>query len=302
MRRSKAIAVLDDALWRYSRVPTAIAFEASFVADAFREALARVRALNSRPGFPHSRWAGLDARDIDDESIAPFPLHSKLVEGGQFEAELANVLNGQLRWLLVSAYEAYGRGIRALYGALGYLDRNLWVCDDFGAIAPREIASMDLPWFEERARHVLRRKGVDYALKRMREGLDGLDAAERRDLTKKDHRFWIVIIGLMRHSIVHSKARLEEPSFWESARTKTGLNEKGSKLLPTKHRQLVLSLTRSRRGFKEIYLLPRRIPKYPTSSSLVFSLTDLLHVLTDHMCLVYKYGLAHFRKEPYWMR
>ncbi len=130
------------------------------------------------------------------------------VSGKEYGERLVENLNNHNRLLIVLSYEAFERYYLDLYAALGYLDKNLWNCADFGDVKLKNLTYKKLDWFQNKVRNSKTGKKIPIRkiLNSMRNNFIFFDKTERKgDIYL---RMWIVYIQKLRHAIVHNQSIL----------------------------------------------------------------------------------------------
>ena len=135
------------------------------------------------------------ATDLSDPISQSFPLgRGKAEEGELLDALVAN-LNSQHQWLLAYAYEAFERYYKDLYGAIGYLDRNIWRGSDFGKERIKDLKNKKFHWFQEQARVTIAKTNIKEILGVLREKIAGFESHEKSNPKGVDYQFMIVSYG-----------------------------------------------------------------------------------------------------------
>lgn len=144
----------------------------------------------------------------------PFDNHKSVsfggvhVSGKEYGERLVENLNNNNRLLIVLSYEAFERYYLDLYAALGYLDKNLWNCADFGDVKMRDLTHKKINWFHNKVTNSKTGKKIPIRkiLNSMRNNFNLFDKIERKGNTYL--RMWTVYIQKLRHAIVHNQSIL----------------------------------------------------------------------------------------------
>ncbi len=146
--------------------------------------------------------------------INPFDNHKSVGFGGvrssgkEYGEKLIDNLNNQNRLQIVLGYEAFERYYINLYAALGYLDKNLWNCVDFGNIKIKDLANKKLDWYKNKVRDIKTGNKIPIRkiLNSIRNSFKSFTDTERKGDTYLC--MWIEYIKKLRHSIVHNQSIL----------------------------------------------------------------------------------------------
>lgn len=300
---------LDDRLDQFGHALNDIQMEAVLATSGFEHNYTDVLArVTGKKGTREDEFIFLNTRLIANDigagqASSDVILLSRL--SGVDDAVIAYVrdcYNAQLRWLLVNAYEAYEDFVEDLYAFVGCLDSSLWKKKHHELLANCPTSA---PEFECR-RGVVRRQianhGIEPLLNRFRQILRPFEEHEGFDHKGLSLRDWIRIIAEFRHRIVHCRGKVEEPAFWDELASRLGHSTRepgGGQADWMSNLSAFIDYVEGERG---IWLLDRKLLKNGSFSSLWLNLQDLIQIIAEHGCLVYRDILRHFRREPIWIR
>ncbi len=301
MKRSQSRKVLDQVLHSFAQHIASVQFEAYMSSSGFADAHKEFRAaLNNRPAHQANKraryrqvWTAVPILDLRQADICNVAIGAHGARDEDLLEALVIRYNHQLQWLLATAYEAYEAFFKGLYGALGYLDRNLWRCSDFGAVPIPDIAGKDVPWFQAQARQSIARHNIREVLSVVREKLPAFADKERNNALGYDLVFWIGAIETFRHIVVHSQGQIEKTALWTAIQKKTGHSMQGNKkagiraFLSTSGNQYAIWLVSRGQLHGPYHQIDRK-------------LQELLKILGSHAALAYSTALVHFGKQPLW--
>ena len=313
MKRSQAEPKLDAAFLSFGEAIAAYRFDSNFSVTSFKDAhtplVARVKTLKEfsdqhehKTGKAVFRemWTTVPASDVRQSPPGYIAVGAKGAKDEQILAALIENLNNQNLWLQVSAFEAYEKFYKDLYGALGYLDRNLWRCSDFGEASLDEFSQKDIAWHQAQVRKTIARHDIKQILARLRAVLPVF--AERETGPDANLRMWVGIAGAFRHIIVHSRASLPEPDVTAMLEKASGESFTGKKKEVRMRRAIVhLKYLRTADGMCSIEGIDRRQLK-PSYAFVNKPTLDLMEKLVSHAALAYSASLMHFDRKPFWER
>ena len=121
-------------------------------------------------------WAAASASDVRKSPRALIEIGAKGASNEQVLKTLSDNHNHQNLWIMVSAFEAYEKFLKDLYGALGYLDQSLWRCEDFGNIKISQLNDKDKTWFVDRVRQTIAINSTKKITARLRDNFPSFEA------------------------------------------------------------------------------------------------------------------------------
>jgi hypothetical protein len=210
-------------------------------------------------------------------------------------------LNSQFRWLLVSGYEAYERFLGQLYAVLGYCDRNLWRCMDFGNdYMVNQISSMTLGDFQKRVKEspeihpVKIRSLIGHRFGRIQSAESKNSIIfESEIITYKEY---VNLIEIMRHIIVHENSVVEPKDLF--SRIEKKWKRRGP--LTPKLKTWILHNDFKKFGASfEVWLVANS--SAPVHDVHARPLGSLIQRLGSHACLLYRETAKHFGHKPFWV-
>jgi len=290
MKRKKAKALLDKTILDLGDTLADIVFEAQLLVHSYKTVGSGETITFDSKRNIHTHhsigewWHSLSADDLTQKrGSCHFYVGSR---GGDKESIVERFpvsLNSQFRWLLVSGYEAYERFLLKLYAELGFCDRNLWRCADFGnRYHVNEISSLSLSDFRQR---VSESSDIhpDKIRNLMGHHFPAIQKAEANNsilfsgviMTHKDY---VDLIALMRHIIVHEQSQIEPDDFF------LRLNKKWKR----------------NADLSEIWVCQNTSNVLKTCTGLDRHLRSLLEDLATHACLIYGESIKHFGHDPFW--
>nr|WP_314622651.1 hypothetical protein [uncultured Noviherbaspirillum sp.] len=116
-------------------------------------------------------------------------------------------LNKQYQWLLAEAYEALESLIKHVYAFCGHRDQNTWPLLDFGNILFSELHEKDFEWHYTRIKE---KKSIFEILKQIRKIYPNFKSLETDNALNINLHYQIILIGQLRHVIVHQGGNLTD--------------------------------------------------------------------------------------------
>ncbi len=311
MKRKQAQNLLDKTILDFGDALADLVFEAKILIHTYKAVRSgeTITFDRSRSVYTHQTigdwWNSISADDLTKKrGKSHFYLGTRNGDQNSITDRFPATLNAQFRWLLVSGYEAYERFLTRVYAELGFCDRNLWRCGDFGnRYRVRDIGSLTRNHFLERVQ-----ESSELNPEKIRNLLGHLFPAIQRAENKNSIVFadeemtycnYVDLIAVMRHIIVHEQSQIEPEEFLERLRKKWKRSEVFSKALKTLivHNELKYAPT----GW-EIWLLSKSPISLKTCNQLDGPLRTLLGRLGTHACLLYGESIKHFGCKPFWER
>lgn len=311
MKKSKAQSLLDRQIQSLGETLSALLFESRFAVTEYRSTVAaftkkleeakedkRARNLDKNAILVRSMWQRAPARDVRSASIHPFMIGLTSARDDQLLQHLEDYINQQHLWLLVSAFEAYEQFFKDLYGCIGFLDKFLWRCGDFGDISIPQVGKKDITWYLNQSNNKIARHNIDNILKHLRQVWPNFSEHETEH--QPDLLIRIGLATTLRHIIVHSRGIVDLDEFFEILGRNTGRSFQGSKSAPTRKRISDRYLREEDDGC-HIQAIERNKLAGPFSEA-AKPTTALLEDLASHACLAYAHAMMHFGKTPFWER
>ena len=218
MKRHEAVKTLDAVFTQLTAQLTKTRFEATFVTSLFKDTIIQLEeSLQTGKEFKKSKdldisvmglWVALPVVDLTAPKTEWFSAGATKAEEDEILATLIRNLNTQHQWLLVEAFEILENYLKDLYGVLGYLDRSLWRCSDFGNITPTEISGNDLEWHKNQVRKTVKHNTKEIR-KRLSDTIDGVSNYLSSNCRRHNYNFLIGCIETLRHVIVHSSGQID---------------------------------------------------------------------------------------------
>ena len=312
MKKREALSALDAVFTKLTDQLTKTYFESSFVTSQFKEAivqldesLQRAKALKKSKniGGPiMGLWVALPLVDLSAPQVQWEAVGKKKAEADELRAILIENLNNQHQWLLVESFEAVEKYLQDIYGVLGYLDRSLWRCSDFGKITPSDIGKNDLDWHKQQVRNSMKRNTKEIR-ERLNDALIDVHKYLSCNCRQRDYNFLIGCIETIRHFIVHSSGRISRDDLFRKVNGNTSNSLTGNSKVLEANRRFLESLIDSSVGSPvvEIVLIDKKNTE-PPYLNLNRPFTDLLGHLSSYGGFLYSQSLRHFGKEPVWPR
>lgn len=312
MKKVQAKRILDEVFFRFGQQMATIRFESQFTVASFKDAhkkLSQLKELSQgaeveeRKLFFRQMWTAVSAMDILESPPVYVAISGKEAQDEELIEILTDNLNNQNRWLLVSAYEEFERYCRDIYGALGYLDRNLWRCEDFGSISLQGLKFKDLSWYQQCVRKGIGRYNTDIIIKRFRQIFPKFEKAESKNSKNNaDLKTWINILAFLRNRIVHTQAKISKSEIIQVLQEKTGLSFTGHKRSVAMRRAIIFERLFKLNGNQyEIKAIDRSKLKEPYVS-INNPFYFLLERIVSHASLSYKLSMKHFGQQAFWNR
>lgn len=289
MKKSQAKATLDPIFHEFGQRLALIQFESWFTVMNFKDLYRHLRSTNQ------TMMSFADATNLSKSKLSFFSIGSRRLQDKELSKELKFSLNQQHLWLFASAYEIYEAYVKNLYSALGYLDRRLWRCEDFGSISVTEIVQKQLPWFQKRVRESVAKHNIKEILSVLRSRLPSFKERERKNCLKTDMTFWIGLVSFFRHVIVHNYGIVERSSFWDRLEKASGHVLTGGGASIQKKRAFVEKFLRKNGQDYRIWIIDVRRPTQPNAS--LFG--TILNRLSSHAYLAYHEAAVHFGFKPF---
>ncbi|HSG31811.1 MAG TPA: hypothetical protein VLB82_09725 [Thermodesulfobacteriota bacterium] len=238
-----------------------------------------------------SMWTAVVAKDVTKDSTDYLPIQSKTVGPDEILTIITDYLNQQLLWLIVKAYESFERFNKDFYACLGYTNRDLWLCSDFGKYRIGDLENKELDWYKAQVRKNIGKNNIKDILKRYRDIFHEYEKFERQE--PDNLLFWIKFIEFVRHTIVHANSSVQCSELNEKLEKFTGVAFPSRKPeLEKDQKQMIEYFTQ----VGEIYKLqvidkdkldiPDATVTYPTKY--------IIEKLTSHAYLTYKTSLEFF--------
>lgn len=312
MKKREALRALDAAFTKLTDQLTKTYFESSFVTSQFQEAIVQLdESLQRTKAFRKQKnignpimglWVALPMVDLSAPKTQWEAVGKRKAEEEELRAILIENLNTQHQWLLVEAFEALEKYLQDLYGVLGYLDRSLWRCSDFGDITPSEISKNDLDWHKQKVRKSIKRNTKEIR-KRLNDTIIDVHKYLSCNCRRRDYNFLIDCIETLRHVIVHSSGQISRDDLFQAVNKNTANSLTGNSKVQEAHRQFLKSLIDSSGGSSVVEIvLINKANTVPPFHFLNRPFIDLLEHLISYGGLLYSQSLRHFGKEPLWNR
>lgn len=308
LRTLEAETILDELILALGDRLAQIRFESLFSVSTFVEAhkylsdmsrITQSRTPREPTGhrFRHM-WAAMSAMDVRAWPPTSIAIGGKQAQDEQFIEFLVENLNGQHLWLLVQAFEALEKHYKDFYGALGYLDTNLWFCDDMGHTRVPDIPMNDLSWFQGQVRKTIARHNVDGILKNLRALFPQFATIETNEVNLA---LWFNVAAFFRHLIVHGQAQIPEADLVPKLTKATGHSFTCQSREFADLHFSVVSYFENRGGTCHLKLVERDKIR-PPYHGIGDRFERLISKLGSHACLSYALALTHFGKRPFWER
>jgi hypothetical protein len=298
MKKTQAKQIIDGQINRFGEEIAAVRFESMFSVYSFKDAheslTRRVETLKFQ-----EMWTAVPAKDVTQSPPAFVSIGGRRAKDQELINILIDNLNNQNLWLFVLAYEALERFYKDFYAALGYLDRNLWLCSDFGTVKIGDLRAKDLQWFQAQVRKTVAKHNIDGILQSLRNSFPNFAKAESGDVF--DLKMWFGVAALFRNVIVHSDSRIAKEELTQRLEKATGLSFTGERESVKMRWRLVHRYIRLSGNYYELEAINRSMtrPPYHLINSPVDS---LIEKLTSHAYLAYKVAMIHFGQQPLWER
>jgi len=247
----------------------------------------------------HYMWVAMSAMDVRTwPKPTPITIRGKRAHDEQFIEILVENLNDQHLCLLVQAFEFLEKYYKDSFGALGYLDTDLWSYNNRGRMRVPDIPTNDLSWFQAQVRKTIARHNIDVILKNLRTVFPQFAAKEKN---KINLALWFDVATFFRHVIVHSQAQIPEADLVRKLKDKTGhaftpRSRKFADLYSS-----ILSYFENHDGTCHLTLVESDRIK-PPYHGIGDKFEQLISKLASHACLSYAIALTHFGKRPFWER
>jgi hypothetical protein len=308
--KKEATQLLDQAAFALGDSLAELVFEAQVLIHTYKVVRAgeTITFDPKRHVYTHNSigewWNTVSAVDITRSQCFGFCVGGRSGNKQTITKRFSQMLNSQFRWLLVSGYEAYERYLKELYSILGFCDRNLWRCADYGnRYHANTISTMSLEDFRRRVR-----ESPELTPEKIRNlcgcVFPAIQSAESKNSIQfgtetMSYRDYVDFIALLRHITVHEQARVALDDFFSRLNDKW----KRSKGISQKLKALILhSDFKVHDSVCEIWLLPKSELLLRDCTFMDRSLRTLLERLSTHGHLLYKKSIEHFGGKAHWER
>jgi hypothetical protein len=309
MKRKRAKSLLDKTILDLGDALADLVFEAQLLIHTYKtvrsgetisfDAKRKVHTHHSIGDW----WNSISAEDLTQKrGTCHFYVGARKGDKQSITDRFPSTLNAQFRWLLVSGYEAYERFLLKLYAELGFCDRNLWRCADFGnRYHIADISSLKLDDFRQRVREcpelhpdkIRNLLGLQFSVIQRCENKNSIVFGDE----KMTYRDYVDLIATMRHIIVHEQSQVEPEEFFRRIKKKWNRNDDLSHKLKT----LIVhnDFKHSPDGW-EIWLAQKSPIFQKSCTQMDGPLRTLLERLATHACLIYGEAIRHFDQQPFW--
>ena len=308
MKKSKATALLDAAIKSFADELADLLFESQMLLHTYKtvrrgeiitfDATKKVYSHTSIGDWYH----GVGAEDITDTGRSLEIIAARHGNKDSIIKWFPRLLNSQIRWLLVSAFEAYERFLKELYSVMGYCDRNLWRCSDFGNnFSLMNLSSLSMADFRS-----IVRQSTELQPRKIRTLVAHRFGSIQRAQSKNSIAFanetityceCVSLIELIRHIIVHENSTVSSDDFFRR------LEKKWQRKVPLSHplKTFIIHETFMYEKPNWIVWLIRDVAfAHPEADAR--PLGTLVQKLGTDACLLYKEVGKHFGIRPYWKR
>jgi len=247
-------------------------------------------------------YHGVSAEDITDTNRSLAIIAARHGNKNSITKWFPRLLNSQIRWLLVTAFEAYERFLKELYAVLGYCDKNLWRCSDFGNnYSLKNLSSLSIADFRS-----IVRQSAELKPRKIRTLVAHRFGNIQRAQSKNSIVFadeiityweYISLIELIRHIIVHENSTVSSDDFFRR------LQKKWQREVPLSHPLKTLIIHEAFKYEKpnwNIWLIRDVAFAHPNTDA--SPMGTLVQRLGTDACLLYKEVGKHFGITPYWNR
>ncbi len=304
MKTSQAIKILDGDIQVFADKITAIEMGIFFSEKELIASHKEYKRMSEELGDRNIQYKSMSINSLGTDLVnggKRISLGSSYIHNEQAMTAVIDNLNLQCCWYLVSAYEEYESFLKRIFGSLGYLDHNVWNCDDFGNIKMSEIKNKKIEWYQDFASSKSRKHNAYYVLKSLRQVFPKLSEIEKTTTHVTEFLLILKLIELLRHNIVHKSGYTDSSEFIDLLFKKIGrsLNEKGQDM-----KILMYNLNGYFEGSeptKRIVVIKKSSLKQ-NYSFITSPVKNLIEVLKTHACLIYHISLLHFGMQPYWIR
>lgn len=306
MKKSKASALLDQAILGFGDELADLLFEAQLLVHTYKVARSgeTITFDERTKRYTHGKivkwFNSCLARDLTHPQMQLITLGGRHGDRDSITQRFPSTLNAQLRWLLVSAYEAYERYLRDFYAVLGYCDSNLWRLSDFGSSHTiKDVSRMSLNDFRALLREPgnIRPKKIRTLLAHRFGNIQRFQSRNSIDFGEEavSHKEYIDLIEILRHVIVHEDSHALPDNFFDRLQYVWKRTDSPSPKL----RALILHTHFRKDGLAwEVWLAEDS--RSPVSDTHARPFGMLVERLGSHACLLYKETAAHFGHKAFW--
>ena len=308
MKKAQAIRQLDDNIYAFALRFVGLRFDAYFsertfigahkLYDAKNKAFKAPRGSEEKHRF-QSMAVNTYAYELSPTKQGPIQVGGMSFQDEELIEMLVQTFNNQCLHILAQAFEVYERFLKDLYGSLGYLDLNLWRCQDLGNATIAECRKKVPEWFKAKVRKTIGQHNTNDIVQVLRQRFSDFENREQKNKMTWDMMFWMRLIAYFRHAIVHSHGRLPAADLVKTLEKKTGRSLTGTKKTVRQRKYDVFKHLTKDQDCYQITLVERSKMK----GSYAFATSHLNHLLeriVSHAYLVYELSLNHFGKKPYW--
>lgn len=275
--------LLTDGEFRRAHSSLTAALQDKPGTEATQEDRARVRSM----------WIAVPADDVAHPESYGVAIGGRGAQDEQLADALVHIYNSRCSWVLVQGYEGFERLVRRLYADLGYADRAIWRCKEYGSIGTDEVAALPREWFQEQARA---HREIDGILNRLRTKLNGLQALEEGNPRRVHFVHWQKTIELFRHQVVHASGTVPS-DFDEIVRKAIGMHD-----LHTLGGDGLAEWLRCEDNERRLWLVDAESIAQGQYTLANRPLKTLMETMTSHACLLYRKSLERSGFTPLWER
>lgn len=298
MKKAQAKKILDELISKFADEMNIINFNTHLANSAFKKNYDNFLShkypiINSNIELP---IMGTNINIMNpfnnSKSVSFGGLHASGPEVGDL---LIDNLNGFNRLQIVLAFETIARYYFGLYAAFGYLDKNLWSCEDFGEIRMKDVKNKKLDWFKNQ---VIKSKSgkkitIKKILKSIRNNFSEFEVHEKKGDVFL--RLWIFFVEIMRNAIVHNQSIL--PLDIYHLLEKSGYSFVGRSALNKK--SMIERYLEYKNDHYEILTIKSRDVK-PPYHFLSKPTQEIINKLCMHSYLAYNVTIKHFGQTSIW--
>lgn len=247
-------------------------------------------------------YHGVGVEDITDTNRSLEIIAARIGTKNSIIKWFPRLLNSQIRWLLVTAFEAYERFLKELYAILGYCDRNLWRCSDFGNnLSLKNISSLSMADFRS-----IVRQSAELQPRKIRtlvaHRFGNIQRAQSKNsiiFANEIITYWeyVSFIELIRHIIVHENSTISSDDFFRRLEKKWQREEPLSHPLKT---LIIREAFKYEKPYWIVWMIRDVAFAHPEADARPMG--TLVQRLGTDAYLLYKEVGKHFGITPYWNR
>lgn len=305
MNKDETNNVLDEKLRSFGSEIANILLDSMFIIKSFRYAQIGLgkeaenlnkffeKLDNESSTTPYlAMWTAVTVKDVSLSPPEYLPIYDKSASPNEMLTIITEYLNQQLLWLIVQAYESFETFNKDFYACLGFLDRDLWFCSDFGKYTIKDLENKELHWYKTQVRKNIGKNNIKDILNRYKEIFREYENFEKQE--PDNLLFWIKYIEFIRHTIVHTNSSVPSSELNDKLTKFTGIAFPSKKAELKKHQTQMLEYFTKVGDLFKLQVIDKSNLGIP-NSSVTIPTKYLIEKLTSHAYLTYKSSITLFQ-------